>query len=190
MQRSVLAALLASLLAVPFVVHAQSASTSSYLKLGAGQARADIDFWGKDTRTSGLLAYGFQINPNFDMEVGYINFGKARYSGVGLAGNNLSAKSESLYLAAVGKIPVYDMFSVYGKFGASYHWNKWNGSEGGGAFSNDDNRLAPMVGVGASWQFMPNWAVDLDYAYFHEVGKSGGRSANLDMWTAGVKYLW
>lgn len=190
MQRSLVAALLASLLAVPFVAHAQGASTSSYVKLGVGQARADIDFWGKDTQTAGSLAYGFQLNPNFDLEAGYIHFGKARYADVGAVGNQLSARSESVYVAAVGKIPVHAMFDLYGKLGASYHWNKWRGVEGGVAFSDDDNRLAPMAGVGVSWKFMPNWAADLDYAYFHDVGKSGGRTAKIDLWTVGVKYLW
>lgn len=190
MQRSVLAALLASMLAVPFASHAQSASPSSYVKLGVGQARADIDFWGKDTQTAASLAYGIPINPTFDVELGYIYFGRAKYADVGAVGNSLSARSEALYLAAVGKIPVHEMFDVYGKLGASYHWNKWTGVEAGTAFRNDDNRLAPMVGVGVSWKFMPSWAADLEYAYFNDVGKSGGRSANIDLWTVGVKYLW
>ena len=47
-----------------------------------------------------------------------------------------------------------------------------------------------MVGIGASWQFMPNWAADIEYAYFNEVGKDRGVKANLDMWTVGLKYLW
>ncbi len=188
MQRSLMAASLAVLLAAPLAVQAQSPATSSYVKLGVGQARADIDVWGKDTDTAASLAYGVQVNPNFDVEVGYINFGKARFAPAGT--DTLSARSESVFLAAVGKYPIQDGFSVYGKLGASYHWNKWTGSLGGTAFSSSDDRLAPMVGVGASWQFMPNWAADLEYAYFNEVGKDQGRKANVDMWTVGLKYLW
>lgn len=192
MQRSLIAASLAMLVAVPFAAQAQSASTSSYVKLGVGEARADIDTWGKDTGTAASLAYGVQINPNFDVEVGYINFGKAKYALAG--GDTLNARSESLYLAAVGKYPFQDGFSVYGKLGASYHWNKWDGVAvtrlPAGAYSSSDDRLAPMVGIGASWQFMPNWAADIEYAYFNEVGKDRGVKANLDMWTVGLKYLW
>jgi len=188
MQRSMIAASLAVLLAAPFAAQAQSASTSSYVKLGVGQARADIDVWGKDTDTAESLAYGVQISPNFDVEVGYNNFGKAKYAPS--VGNSLSARSESLYVAAVGKYPLLEKFSLYGKLGASYHWNKWTGSLAGTAFSNTDNRLAPMVGIGASWQFMPNWAADLEYAYYNEVAKDQGRKANIDMWTVGLKYLW
>ena len=185
MQRSLIGASLALMLAAPLAVHAQSTSTSSYVKLGVGQARADIDTWGHDTDTAASLAYGVQVNPNFDVEVGYINFGKANYKNS--LGNTLSARSESAYLAAVGKYPFQDGFSVYGKLGASYHWNKWTASVGG---ETSDDRLAPMVGIGASWQFNPNWAADLEYAYFNEVGKSQGLKGNIDLWTVGIKYLW
>jgi OOP family OmpA-OmpF porin len=185
MQRSLIAASLAVLLAAPFA--AQAESTTSYVKLGVGEAGGDIDFWGKDSATAASLAYGMQINPNFDVEAGYINFGTAKYAPS--AGNTLSARSESIFVAAVGKYPIQDGFSVYGKLGASYHWNKWSGTSPG-AFNSSDNRLAPMFGIGATWQFMPNWAADLEYAYFNEVGKAEGRKANLDLWTVGVKYLW
>lgn len=190
MQRSTMAALLAVLLAAPLAAQAQSAPMSSYVKLAVGQARADVDFWGKDTDTAASLAYGVQVNPNFDLEVSYINFGKGRYAPS--AGNTLSARSESVVLAAVGKYPVQDGFSVYGKLGASYHWNKWTGTQTvvPNTFSSSDNRLAPMVGIGASWQFMQNWAADIEYAYFNEVSKDQGRKANIDLWTVGVKYLW
>jgi OOP family OmpA-OmpF porin len=188
MQRSLIAASLAVLLAAPLAALAQSTSTSSYVKLGFGEARADIDFWGKDSATAASLAYGMQINPNFDVEAGYINFGTGNYAPS--AGNTLSARSESIFVAAVGKFPIQNGFSVYGKLGASYHWNKWTGTSSGTAFNNSDERLAPMFGIGASWQFMQNWAADLEYAYFNDAGKDQGRKANIDMWTVGIKYLW
>lgn len=188
MQRSLMAASLAALLAAPFAVQAESTSASSYVKLGVGEARGDIDFWGKDSATAFSLAYGMPINPNFDVEAGYINFGKGNYAPS--VGNTLSARSESIFIAAVGKYPIQDGFSVYGKLGASYHWNKWSGTSVGVPFNRSDDRLAPMFGIGATWQFMPNWAADLEYAYFNDVGKDQGRKANLDLWTVGIKYLW
>lgn len=188
MQRSLIAASIAMMVAVPLAANAQSTSTSSYVKLGVGEAQAHIDVWGKDSATAASLAYGMQVNPNFDVEVGYINFGKANYALSG--GDTLHARSESVYLAAVGKYPIQDSFSVYGKLGASYHWNKWTGSVGGAALDSSDDRLAPMLGIGVSWQFMPNWAADLEYAYFNEAAKDQTRKANIDMWTVGIKYLW
>ena len=187
MQRSLIAASLAVLFTASFTAQAESTSTSSYVKLGVGEARGDIDFWGKESATAASIAYGMQINPNFDVEAGYINFGKANYAPS--AGNTLSARSDAIFIAAVGKFPIQDGFSVYGKLGASYHWNKWSGTNPG-AFDNSDDRLAPMLGIGASWQFMPNWAADVEYAYFNEAGKAQGRTANLDLWTVGIKYLW
>ncbi len=188
MQRSLIATALAVAFVAPLAVQAQSAPASSYVKLGVGQARADIDFWGKDTDTAASLSYGVQVNPNFDMEIGYINFGKGNYAPS--VGNSLRARSQSAYIAAIGKYPFPQGFSVYGKLGASYHWNKWSGLSSTVAFDDTDRRLAPMVGIGASWQFMPNWAADLDYAYFNTAGKGQGREANIDLWTVGIRYLW
>lgn len=188
MQRSLIAAALAAGLIVPWTVQAQSVPAASYVKLGVGQARADIDVWGKDTDTAASLAYGVQVNPNFDMEIGYINFGKAIYAPS--VGESLRARSQSAYIAAVGKYPLPQGFSVYGKLGASYHWNKWSGETSSTPFDDTDRRLSPMVGIGASWQFMQNWAADLDYAYFNTAGKGQGREADIDLWTVGVRYLW
>lgn len=180
-----IAGLLAVLLSLPLLASAQQAP-QSYLKLAVGNARSDIDAWGRENDTAVSLAYGVRFQPNLDVEVGYINFGKSRYRG---GADTLTAKSEALFVAAVGRYPLQQALSVYGKLGASYHWNEWSGSVGGISYSDDDDRLAPMVGIGLSWEFMPKWAADVDYTYFNDAGKSGGRSANIDLLSVGVKYL-
>lgn len=185
MHRPLFAVLLAMLLALPLLASAQGAP-QSYAKLGIGNARSDIDAWGRENDTAFSLAYGVRIHPNLDVEVGYMNFGKAHYRG---AIDTLNAKSQSVFAAVIGRYPLPQAFSVYGKLGASYHWNKWSGTVGGVSYSDDDKRLAPLVGVGVSWEFMQHWAADLDYIYIHNAGKNGGRSANIDFMSVGVKYL-
>ncbi len=180
-----MAGLLVASLSLPLLASAQQAP-HSYLKLTVGKARSDIEGWGREKDTAAALAYGVRFHPNLDLEVGYINFGKSRYRS---GADKLSAKSEALFVAAVGRYPLQQAFSVHGKLGASYHWNDWSGSVGGVSYSDDDSRLAPMVGIGLSWEFMPNWAADADYTYFNDAGKSGGRSANIDLLTVGVKYF-
>ncbi len=179
------AAALAATVSLPSVATAQQ-TPPSYVKLAVGNARSDIDEWGNENDAAASLAYGMRFHPNFDAEVGYLNFGKAHYrSGV----DTLNAKSQALFAAVIGRYPLQQQFSVYGKIGVSYHWNEWSGSVAGVRYNDDDKRLAPLIGVGLSWQFMPEWSADLDYAHFNNVGKSSGRSANIDLVTVGVKYL-
>lgn len=186
MKRSRIAIWLAALLAAP-LVQAQTAPPSTYVKLGGGQARTDADFWGKDSDTAALIAAGAQVSSNMDVELGYIHLGKAKYA---FAGNSMTARSESVYLAAVGRSSLRDGFSLYGKLGAAYNWTNWRGVRDAAAFDTDDRRFGPMVGIGATWQFMPNWAADLEYAYFSRTRKVAGEATDVDLWTIGLKYLW
>lgn len=174
-----------ALLSLPMLAAAEQ-TPQNYMKFAVGIARSDIDVWGRESDTAVSLAYGTTLQPNFDLELGYINFGKANYRG---ATDTLSAKSQAVFAAVVGHYPVQPAFSVYGKLGAAYHWNKWSGTVAGVRYNDDDNRLAPMIGVGLSWKFMPDWSADIDYSYFNNAAKSGSRSANLDLLTVGVKYL-
>lgn len=185
MRRRLFAGLLVMPLSLPLLAGAQDAP-ASYLKVGVGNARSDIDGWGRENDTAGALAYGVRFHPNVDVEVGYINFGKSRYTG---GADTLTAKSESLYLAAIGRMPFQRGLSAFAKLGASYHWNEWSGTVAGLGYSADDDRLAPMAGIGLSWQFMPNMAADIDYSHFNKAGKSEGRSADIDMLSVNVKFL-
>lgn len=192
MQRSVIAIGLAAVMVAPGLVQAQVQSTSpnSYVKLSAGQSSASIDFWGSDTDTATALAVGAQVSSNIDAELGYIHFGKAKYSDVGVVGNSLSARSESAYLAAVGRYPLREEFSLYGKLGVAYHWSNHTGVRDGAAFDVNDDRFGPLIGLGVSWRFAPNWAADIDYTYFSRTSKVAGEISDIDIWTLGLKYLW
>jgi opacity protein-like surface antigen len=190
MQRSVIAIGLAVALAAPWTAQAQSTPATSYVKLSAGQSDASIDFWGNDTDTAAALAVGSQISTNIDAELGYVHFGKARYADVGAVGNTLSAQSEAAYIAAVGKYSVHPAVSIFGKLGVAYHWSNRRGVRDGTAFDTNDDRFGPLIGVGASWQFTPNWAADVDYTYFNRNAKVAGETSDVDIWTVGLRYLW
>jgi len=190
MQRSMIAIGLAAFLAAPGLVQAQNVSPSSYVKLSTGQSSAKIDFWGSDTDTASGLAVGAQVSNNIDAELGYIHFGKAKYTDVGVVGNSLTARSEAAYLAAVGRYSLLEALSVYGKLGVAYNWTNRSGVRSGTAFDTDDDRFGPLIGLGVSWRFTPNWAADVDYTYFDRTSKVAGERSNIDIWTVGLKYLW
>ena len=61
---------------------------------------------------------GYDFNQNFGVEVSYVDFGEASISE---AGDSLSVGVSALTASAVGRLPVSDMFTVFGKLGfASY----------------------------------------------------------------------
>ena len=83
-----------------------------------------------------------------------------------------------------------EALSVYGKLGVAYNWTNRSGVRSGTAFDTDDDRFGPLIGLGVSWRFTPNWAADVDYTYFDRTSKVAGERSNIDIWTVGLKYLW
>ena len=61
--------------------------------------------------TGGKLYGGYEITPNFSVEAGYANLGKASSD----AGD---VKSHGIYVDAVGKVPLSESFSALGRIGA------------------------------------------------------------------------
>ncbi len=181
---SMLAALLFAVLAVPLA--AQADTDKSYVKLSAGDMRTDIDNVGKESATAVSLAYGMPMSEMFDVEVGYINFGTAKYQG--LPGYSLEAKSESVYLAVVGKLPLASGFSAFGKLGASYHRNKLTYTMAGVPGADKDNRLAPLLGIGMSYQLTDALAADLEFTHFNRVGSENGSDADINLVALGLRY--
>lgn len=192
MQKSAIAIGVAALLAAPGLVQAQAqnAPPSTYVKLSTGQSSASIDFWGRDNDSASALALGTQLSTNIDAELGYIHFGKAKYTDVGVVGNSLTARSESAYVAAVGRYSLLEALSLQGKLGVAYHWSNRSGVRDSTAFNTDDDRFGPLIGLGLSWRFTPNWAADVDYTYFYRTSKVAGEASDIDTWTVGLKYLW
>ncbi len=60
----------AVVLVMPFAAKAEG----SYVKFGLGQS--EYTATGSANETAASLAYGFSIDKNFGVELGYINFGK------------------------------------------------------------------------------------------------------------------
>ncbi|MFT3859689.1 MAG: outer membrane beta-barrel protein [Aquabacterium sp.] len=59
------------------------AQSNSPLYIGGtiGQSKISVDFPGFDETDTGYKIYGgYQINPNFALELGYANFGEASHS--------------------------------------------------------------------------------------------------------------
>src|SRR4029453_12634116 len=90
-----------------------------YAGAGIGSAKVGDDISGVDDSDTGFKIFGgYTFTENWGVEVSYFDFGEASVSG-----GNVSASVgvTGLSASAVGRLPVSDMFAVYGKLGfASY----------------------------------------------------------------------
>jgi OOP family OmpA-OmpF porin len=135
-----------------------------YAGAGIGSTKVgDDDLSGVDDSDTGFKIFGgYTFTENWGVEVSYFDFGEASVS----AGNSsASVGVTGLSASAVGRLPVNDMFAVYGKLGfASYDvdldFNNVPGF-GSGHLSDSDSDL--IYGVGGALSFGGNFEARLEY---------------------------
>ena len=106
MQKKILAALLGAALAMPLAAQAEG----SYVKLGVGPSeyKSTSD---SENKTAVALAYGFSVDKNVDVELGYVHLGKLKsFDG------SASVQTQSIYIAGVGNLPLTDTFQYLAKW--------------------------------------------------------------------------
>ena len=182
MPKSLLAALLGAALVVPLAAHAEG----SYVGINVGESKyQDFPVVGGDqSKTVVGLTYGVNINPNFDIELGYLHHGSASRTDTATA-TTLKLTTQSLYLAAVGKLPVTDGLSAYAKGGLSVNYNKATASSTLGSADDTNTKAGIIVGVGASYQFTKEWSGIVEYAYFDKPSDGNFKLSN---WSVGARY--
>ena len=175
----------ATMVSAPSVFAQASAPESGlYLGAGVGQMKAKDACRGAgagvscdDKDTSYNLFVGYDFNRLFAAELGYVNFGEAKASGPGV-----SATFEPTAFEAVGvaKWPVWQNVSVYGKLGA-FRWDvdARNASETGTDLT---------YGVGVRYSFTRNWAAQLEWRRYNDVGDSN-RTGQSDIEVVGISAL-
>lgn len=149
----------------------------------------------KDTDTGFKLLLGHQFTPNFALEGGYVDLGKAKYNAA-LSDGNASAnyKSYGAVLDAVGIMPLSNGFSLFGKGGLYYGRTSLDVSNSsaaaGGAFSglNSTWKTSLNYGAGVSYELSKNLSLRGEYERFSHVGdniETGGKS-NVDLLSVGL----
>jgi OOP family OmpA-OmpF porin len=144
---------------------AQAADTQPgfYAGAGIGTTKLGDDISGVDESDTGFKIFGgYSFTQNWAAEVSYFDLGEASVSG---GGANASLGLTGLSASVVGRLPVSDMFTVYGKLGfASYdvdlHFNNVPGF-GSGHMSDSDSDM--IYGVGGALSFGGNFEARLEY---------------------------
>jgi OmpA-OmpF porin, OOP family len=134
-----------------------------YAGAGIGSTKVGDDISGVDDSDTGFKVFGgYNFNANWAVEVGYFDFGEASVS----AGNSsASVGVTGLSASAVGRLPVSEMFAVYGKLGfASYDVDlDFNNVPGFGSGHLSDSDSDMIYGVGGAVSFGGNFEARLEY---------------------------
>ncbi|XAH24946.1 porin family protein [Xylophilus sp. GW821-FHT01B05] len=130
--------------------------TDGYVGLNVGRSKYDLDGgsggYNFDSKgTTGSIYTGAMFNPNFGMELGYLNTGSIDRAGG-------STRAQGLNLSLVGKAPLGERFGVYGKLGTTYGWTRTSAALDSGINDGKDHGFGLSYGVGASYKFTPQWA--------------------------------
>lgn len=187
-------AVLGAVFLLPLTAQAEGA----YVGFNAGRAQQKLSIdedgsSGKDSATGYKLYGGYEFNQYFGVQGGYVDMGKGKGSyDDGVVNGTLNSKIKSLYIAAIGSLPVNQQFSLFGKLGVSRNRVKFadNWVEAGvaGFYSDSKTRTTPLIGVGAEYRFTKHLAAVAEYEDFGKVRKEEGGHLKARMFSVGLHY--
>ena len=182
MKKNILFALIAAL-AAPLAAHAEA-----YIGGNVGRAEQKVDLDGysfKEHKTAYKVYGGYNYTQNFGAEVGFADLREIEKTGNGA---RIAAKPQSLYVAAVGTLPLNDQFSLIGKAGVAFNHVKISASAPGISESGSDNQTSPYISAGAAFVLNKNVSFVAEYEYFGKVAKDGDANIKANLVSVGVRY--
>lgn len=130
------------------------------------------------------LQLGYRLTPWLSVEGGYIDLGKDRYQArFGTGSTEARWKSGGVDLAAVGRLPLDNGIALLGKVGVidARTRTQWRSTGLVGLPSGrvSHTRLAPFIGVGASYAINDRWSTRVELEHFSHIGsvRSTGRAS-------------
>ena len=149
-----------------------------YAGVGIGNASAEDDVSGFDGSDTGFKLFGgYSFNDNFAVELAYLDGGAPddRFGNI-----NVELEVSGLNASAVGRLPVSNTVSLFGKLGFASYDVEATASSGGLSASEDDSDTALSYGVGASigvadrFEVRVEWeAIDVDDGAFSFLSVGG-----------------
>jgi opacity protein-like surface antigen len=137
----------------------------------------------KDTGFAARGFVGYDVNKYFGIEAGYTYLPKTTLNGIDSSAFDI--KSYAVDVLAKLSVPVTNVFSVYAKAGGAYLNTKTELL----GHSATNTHIGPAFGVGASYEVVPNLAIDVSWMRFSGQGHIlDGYQASPDMVLLGVSY--
>lgn len=134
------------------------------------------------------LLLGAQFSPNFAVEGGYVDLGKAKLSGsVGETLINGDIKGSGFFVDAVGKLPLSPQWAVFGKLGVFNGKAKLSGTTSTGQSGSDSDRGTDIkYGLGAEYALSKTVAIRGEWERYRF--KVWGDKGDVDLVSVGVTF--
>ncbi|MBI5926577.1 MAG: outer membrane beta-barrel protein [Aquabacterium sp.] len=140
-----------------------------------------------DKSDTGFKFYGgYQFNPTWSVEVGYIDFGAAKYTY--WDGVNVGGKFEvsALTLAAAARAPFSPVLTGVARLGLANAKTEWSESAMGLTISESETKAKAYFGLGLEYTFTKQLRGTLSADFTQ--GEIGGSTGSVRAFGAGLQY--
>lgn len=156
-----------------------------YVVASLGSSKVDIDCAGTtscDTRSTGLkLLGGYKFTPNFAIEGGYMDFGKAKFT---FSGVPFTLKTAGIGAGAAFHQDLSPDWNLAARLGVASIKAEAEAQVGAVSRSNDETSTQLYGGLGIGYRITPKVSLDASYD-FTKLEISGSKS-NVNMFGIGV----
>lgn len=164
---------------------AQGTIDKALKRAGARNISSSTD----DTDTAYKIQVGYQFNPYFAIEGGYVDLGKATYTASFNGGSaKASIKASGINLAVLGMFPVNESLSLFGKLGVINAEAKTDLRATGLTASVSNTTLRAGAGLGLNYNLEKSIAARIEYEEFYKLGDTDGGTDKVGMWSVAILY--
>ena len=135
------------------------------------------------------LRLGYDLGNGLAVEGGYIDFGKANYSGTSASTSNAasgSIKAQGVNVDLIGKLPLAQNVSVFGKAGLLFSSLNTEASVNGVSISDTAHRVVPGIGVGVDYSLTRTVALRTEYERYYRLGNDSTGKGDADLISVGA----
>lgn len=164
-----------------------------YLGGSLGQAQPNISCPAAtacdDKDTAWKIYGGLEVNEYMSMQVGYVDFGEAKYTDLGM-GSSGTRETNGMTFELVGTYVVNPSFTLIGKGGMNILGTRVNGTVVTSGHEADTD-LEWSLALGAQYNFTKTVGLRMEWDRYFNVGSpdvTSTREADIDLITAGVVF--
>ena len=158
---------------------------SSYIGLNFGKSDFSLGngigvFPSDQKDTAHSLTAGSYFHPNFGLEVGYNDFGKATRGGG-------ETEAMGFNVSLIGRLPLSPQFNLLGKVGTTYGRTEVSSRPGSGITGGKEDGFGVSYGIGAEYSFTPQVSGVVQYDE-HALKFAGTGRDRISATTVGLRY--
>lgn len=133
-----------------------------YVGAGIGEATVEVDAVGFEADDTAFKIFGgYNINSYFAVEAAYFDGGEAEQS---FGNGSVSVALDGLNVSAVGRLPINDVFSLFGKIGYASYEGDIKGRVGNTVVASDSGSDEELTyGFGAAFNLGPAFELRAEY---------------------------